>query len=152
MSYRVALAILCSSTIFLAGLPAASEPVPWDAEKVSELARKLATEVSAIDRVMRSGQLGDQSRRDFYRLRETVRRMRNETRRLADLLEAGSGHDETLPIFEQLGVQVRDAREIGNRMFITTGLQARFAAARAVLDELAKYYDAHPLPPPRPRG
>ena len=83
---------------------------------------------------------------------ETVRRMRNETRRLADLIEAGSGHDETVPIFEQLGVQVRDAREIGSRMFITTDLQARFAAARAVLDELGKYYDAQPLPPPRRQG
>ncbi len=152
MAQRVVFATLGSILLLTGPTPAASEPVAWDQASVSEHARNLATKADAIHRDIRSRQLGDQNRRDFYRLRETVRRIRSETARLASLLEDGGGHDETLPVFEQLGSQVRNAREIAKRMFMTTGLQDRFAAARAVLDDLAPYYDAAPLPPPIRRG
>jgi hypothetical protein len=145
---RAARAALVAGAILTLPLVAASAPEAWDQEHASALSRQLSTRVDAVDRFMRSHQLGDQNRRDFYRLKETVRRIRSESARLASLLEGGSGHDETLPVFEQLMLQVRNAREITKRMFTTTDLQELIAAARSTLDELAPYYDAAPLPPP----
>jgi len=148
---RLVLATTALSVVLLAALSASAEPaVAWDQAKVSELASELATATKELDRAMRSGSTGerDTSRRDFYRLKETVRRIRDESSRLAALLEKGGGHDETLPVVEQLGVQVRDAREVLKRMFTTKSLMDRITPIRAVLDELAPYYDAKPLPPP----
>jgi len=127
--------------------PASFSAEPWDQVRISELASKLADEVKAIDKLMTRSQLGNQQRRDFFRLRETVRRIRNETKRLASLLDGGAGHDETVPVFEQLGLQVRNAREISRRMMTTSDLQQKFDAARAVLDEIAPYYDVAPRQP-----
>ena len=153
MSFRAALrrqALVPVAFVALLAAPglAGAQEQAWDQEKVAAIASELAGVVNEADRLMRTRQLGDQNKRDFYRLRETVRRLRNESRRLSSLLENGEGHDETLSVYEQMGVHVRDAREIIARMFTVSPLAEQVRAARGLLDQLAVYYDARPLPPP----
>jgi hypothetical protein len=152
MPVRTVLVLLVAGTTLAAARVASSATEPWDQDRVVALSRKLSTEVDAIDGFMRSRLIGDQNRADYYRLKETVRRIKSESARLAALLEGGAGHDETLPVFEQIGLQVRNGREIAKRMFTTTDLQMLLATARSTLDEIAPYYDAAPLPPPLQDG
>ena len=149
-----ALPLSCASNGQEAASPAAETTTSvkeWDQAHVTDLARQLADVSREADRIMRSRNLGDQQRRDFFRMREIVRRVRNETSRLALLLEGGAGHDETLPVFETLGMHVRDAKEVLGRLFTTQDLNQQFDKARELLNELAPYYDydAQPIQPVR---
>ena len=121
-----------------------AEPVAWDQAEVSEIASELVPAVEAAYAELRLRQIGDRNPREFYQLRETTRRVRSEARRLADGLAAGEGHDPTLSVFEQLLLQVHDAREIAQRIFLPSPLHDKLAAAGALVDRLAPFYTEAP--------
>lgn len=132
--------------VLLAGLglavPALSlaESVEWDQAAVSQIASELVPAVESAYDELRLTQIGDRNPRDFYLLRETTRRVRSEARRLADGLAAGEGHDPTLPVFEQLLLQVHDARKIARRIFLSTPLHDKLVASGELVDRLAAFY------------
>ena len=134
----------------LAGAGGAQER-EWDQAKVAEIAQELPPAINDVHTALLNevppGVAAGQDRA-MRRLRDLTRRMRNEARHLATELEAGKGHEDTLPIFENLMVMLRDARVDARRMFRTEPLNEKIATARGVLDQLAPYYDAQPLPPP----
>lgn len=117
-----------------------AEASAWDQAEVTKIAAELVPAVEAAYHELESRQIADRSPRQYYRLRETVRRIRSEARRLANGLAKGEGHDQTLPVYEQLALQVRDAQEIARRIFVASPLHDKFAAAGVLLDRLAPFY------------
>jgi hypothetical protein len=143
----IALALAIGSTE-----AARAELAPWDQAKVAALAKELETKAKALYDAfykqpvpgLASGNL-----QDYERLKQETRRLRSEASELSRGLAKGEGRDQTLPIYEQLMVQVRNASEIARRVFVTQDVQQRASEARQVLNQLSPYYDpdAQPLQP-----
>jgi hypothetical protein len=123
-----------------AGAAPAAEQLPWDQKKVTSLAKDLVPAVNDAYQAILPGQLGDMDPNAFYRLREILRRVRGESRRLASLLEKGEGHDPTWPVFEQLAMQVRNAQELVSRLFVPESLSSKLGAAKDIVREITPFY------------
>ncbi len=150
------IAALLLASVLAAPEPAsAADQLAWDQAKVTAIAQELPKAADDLRNALRnepgpmSGSVG--GRRSFHRFTDTVRRFDREARQLAASLKSGKGHDETLPIMENLAVLVRDGREQARSIFRTDSISNRIAAARAILDRLTPYYDMRPLPPPLTR-
>jgi hypothetical protein len=127
-------------------LPSGSfaELAKWDQERVTTLGTEFATACGALsDSFLKEPQsaIGSGQRRDYYRLRQIVRRVKGEARHLSSALANGEGYDQTLPIYENLMVMVRDARETAQRTFTANFVPDKAAAAGDVLRRIAPYYD-----------
>jgi hypothetical protein len=128
----------------LAAPVAGAELAVWDAAKVGGIAKQLVGATQDLydtfykqpPPLMGSGQT-----RDFNRLKQVIRRLKSEAKELSGSLEKGEGHDETLPVYESLMEMVRDAQEIGARIFATEDLKQRAATARGLINQLGPYYD-----------
>jgi hypothetical protein len=148
-------------TLLLAGALVAPAPasagaqLAWDQAKVTAIAQELPKAADDLRSALRNepGPMsgGSGGRRSFQRFTDIVRRIEREARHLAASLEAGKGHDETLPVMENLAVLIRDGREQARNLFRTDSLMNRIEAGRAILDRLTPYYDMRPLPPPLTR-
>ena len=149
-------ALLLAGALVAPGPASAAAQLEWDQAKVTAIAQELPKAADDLRNALRnepgpmSGGAGG-GRRSFHRLTDTVRRIEQEARHLAASLEAGKGHDETLPAMENLALLIRDGREQASRIFRTESLMNRIAAGRAILDRLTPYYDMRPLPPPLTR-
>ena len=122
--------------------PAHAELAAWDGEQVGALAAELREASKALyDTFYRQPKLGVGRKRDYHRLEQDVRRIRNESRQLADALAKGGGHDETLPIYEDLMQYVRRARTNATQVFTTQDVAEKAAETRRLLNALAPYYD-----------
>ena len=131
-------------------VPSASfaELAKWDQERVTALGGELVQATDALystfvkepPATVGSGQL-----KDYYRLRQLVRRVKREAKHLSSSLAKGEGYAETLPIYESLMVLVRDARETAKRTFTSNFVLDKAAAAGDVLRRIAPYYDPHAL-------
>ena len=127
--------------------PAQAELAAWDAEKVGALATELREASKQLyDAFYKQPKLGVGRKRDYHRLQQDVRRIRNESRQLSDSLAKGAGHDETLPIYEDLMQYVRRARTTATQVFTTEDVAAKAAEARRLLNALAPYYDPDAVP------
>jgi hypothetical protein len=71
-----------------------------------------------------------------------VRRIRSEARVLAKSLEKGEGRAETQGSFDFLMQVVRAAEDNARKVFSTAPVREKADAARAVLTQLAAYYEA----------
>lgn len=130
---------------------------PWDQAAVKALGEKFSKETSKAYTAIysqgsTSGMVGSGETRDFYRLQDKARVIRDEAQHLKSALKDGKGHDQTLPIFERLMVDVRDIRVLGQRMMIQDMTRKRIDAAAETLQKLGEYYDASafdkgPAPP-----
>jgi hypothetical protein len=148
-------AVLAAIVALGAARASAEAQTPWDQAKVGAIAKELVEAVEAVYDALReepSSSVASGQARSFYSLTQNVRRIRTESRELTRALEGGQGHDETLPIYRQMLLLVRDAREEARRTFLTSPVSDRITAARGVLDRLAPYYDAEPPPPALPRN
>jgi len=135
----------------LAAAPAAAEVAPWDQGRVTALARELVAATGALyDAFFKQPRppATPRSNRDYHRLKADLRRIQNEARGLLGDLERGEGAEETLPAFENLMVTVNWARERAQSVFTTEDVRQRASAVRAILNQLAPYYDPD-APAPR---
>ena len=142
MFHRIAVAVVSGMALLASG--AGAELAAWDAAKVGKIAKQLVPATQALydtfyKQVPPTG--GSGQTRDFSRLKLVIRHLKNESRELSGALERGEGHDETFPIYESLMQDVRDAQEIGARIFATEDLKQKAAAARGLLNQLGPYYD-----------
>jgi len=148
-------ALLLAGALVAPGPASAAAQLEWDQAKVTAIAQELPKAADDLRNALRNepGPMsgGVAGRRSFQRFTDTVRRIEREARHLAASLEAGKGHDETLPAMENLALLIRDGREQASRIFRTESLMNRIAAGRAILDRLTPYYDMRPLPPPLTR-
>jgi hypothetical protein len=131
-------------------LPSGSfaELAAWDQERVTALGGELEEACGALyETFLKEPEkgIGSGQARDYYRLRQIVRRLKGEARQLSSALEKGEGYDQTLPIYESLMVMVRDAREIAKRTFTSNYVLDKAAAAGDVLRRIAPYYDPKAL-------
>jgi len=116
----------------------------WDQAEVSQITSELVPAVEAVYDELRRMPISGGDPRDYYQLRETTRRARGEVRHLEKSLAAGEGHDPTLPIFQQLLVQVHDAQELARHLFVPSPLHDKLAKANALIKQLGAYYTKTP--------
>jgi hypothetical protein len=130
----------------LAGEPA-KQREPWDQAKLTQLSGELAESVSGLRASARRNpppNVASGQSRSWYRVLDLLRVIEQETGALQKALEAGEGHDETLPIFERIEeLRVRAAQE-GRRLFLPEGTMTKIRNARGVLEKIRPYYDAKP--------
>jgi hypothetical protein len=131
---------------FAVWVPSASfaELAEWDQERVTALGTELATACGALyDTFLKEpvSTIGSGQAKDYHRLRQVVRRIRGDARHLSSALAKGEGYDQTLPVYENLMVMVRDAREVAKRTFTSNYVLDKAAAAGDVLRRIAPYYD-----------
>jgi hypothetical protein len=129
--------------------PSHAELAAWDQAKVTALAKQLEENAGALyDTFYKQPppSVGSGQSQDYRRLKQEVRRVKAEAKELARSLERGDGRDDTLPIYEQLMLEVRDARQMAARVFTTQDVQQRAAAVRQGLNEIAPYYDPDAVP------
>lgn len=132
---------------FAVWVPSASfaELAKWDQERVAALGVELAAACDALyDTFVKEPQstIGSGQAKNYYRLRQLVRRIKGEARHLSSALANGEGYDQTLPIYENLMVIVRDARATSQKIFTSNFVQEKAAAAGDVLRRVAPYYDS----------
>lgn len=131
--------------VLLWAASARAELATWDQAKVSGLTNELTAATKALyETFVKQPQpgLGSMQSRTYYRLKQEVRRLRNETDELARSLGKGEGREQTLPIYENLMQLVRTAREDAEKAFLVHDVEERATAVRAVLNQLGPYYDA----------
>jgi len=141
IAQRVLFGSLC---LFLLGVPAAAHATEWDQAKVTEVAEELANSANAvygaIYRSSGSSQVGSGQAKSYMRLKDRIRVARTESRHLAKALRDGKGKDETFHAWERLMTVVRDAREIGRRMFLEKPSLDEIEKANGFIDQLSPYY------------
>ena len=135
---------------FAAWLPSASvaELAQWDQERVTALGAELSEACNALyDTFLKepAKTLGSGQSKDYYRLRQLVRRIKTEAKHLSSALAKGEGYDQTLPIYENLMTMVRDARAIAKRTFTSNYVLDKAAATGDLLRRIAPYYDPKAL-------
>lgn len=133
-------------TLLLAATPESSraEVAKWNQDRAAKIAVELANEVNHLRDQVRKvpgqnyGTLQEKARK---RLMDTLRVIKNEARHLAAELQAGASQEDTLPIYERLGVLVADARESANRIFLPEPVLAALNSAGVSWSKLTPYYD-----------
>jgi hypothetical protein len=135
---------------FAVWVPSASfaELAKWDQERVAALGEELAKACSELyDTFLKEPQstIGSGQESSYYRLRQLIRRVRTEARHLSSSLAKGEGYEETLPIYENLSIIVRDAAENSRRIFSSGFVLEKATAAGDALRRIAPYYDPEVL-------
>jgi len=135
---------------FAVWLPSASfaELAKWDQERVTALGTELSKACDALyDTFLNEPQqtIGSGQAKDYLRLRQLVRRIKDQAKQLSSALAKGESYDQTLPIYENLMTMVRDAREISKRIFSSNFVLEKATAAGDVLQRISPYYDPKAL-------
>ena len=125
-----------------------AELAKWDQERVTALGAELEEACDALyDTFLKEPEktIGSGQTKDYYRLRQILRRLKGEAKQLSSALAKGEGSDQTLPVYESLMVMVRDARETAKRTFTSNYVLDKATAAGDVLRRIAPYYDPKAL-------
>jgi hypothetical protein len=137
---RVAVGIL--AWLLAAGLgadTALAEPLPWDQERAADLAKKLATEVSKIKLEVPHTE-GDPDIKTV--VHQDLGTLQHRSIALASHLSGGQNREQTAPLFNHMQALVvalqKDAQTLPE---IREDAGREIDAARATLDELARYYE-----------
>jgi hypothetical protein len=123
---------------------ARAQKAQWEQDQVVAAAASLAGAVKELrDEVRKQGRpnLGSMQSRAWMRFTDTLRLIESESKELSNELAQGRGHDETLPIYERMGMLIRDAREESRSLMLTQPVQQRIDAARDALRALEPFYD-----------
>jgi hypothetical protein len=135
----LALTFLLSSTVAVRG-----EAPAWDQAKVTALAGQLATTSRELyDSFYKQPvpNVASGQAKAYHKLKDQVRRIRSEARVLSKNLEKGQGREETQGNFDFLMQVVRAAEDNARKVYSTTPVREKADAARAVLTQLAAYYE-----------
>jgi hypothetical protein len=148
LSVRMILPALAVALVAWAPSASFAQLADWDQERVTAIAKEFAEAAQGVQDAFRkepSQNIGSGQSRSYYRLQQLVRRIKTEARHLASQLENGKGHEETLPIYQNLMEEVRDAREDARRTFTSSFVLDKVAVANDALRRLAPYYDPKAL-------
>lgn len=147
MSRAVLASLLVFGLAASLAAPARAELAAWDQAKVTALAKQLdVASKDLYDTFYKQPKVGAGQQREYFRLKQDIRHIRNDARGLARALEGGAGREETLPAYEDLMQTVRRAQDNAARVFTTKDLQDKAAATRALLNQISRYYDADAKP------
>ncbi len=123
--------------------PRRYEPAQWNQERVVAIARDLDAAVRRVYEAFRQEPertIGSGQSAAFYRLQQTIRRLRSRSTALLAKLEAGEGRDKTLSLYREIRTLIRDAEEEGRRLLAQEPLLDAAAAAGGAIIRLAPYY------------
>ncbi len=140
MSLVIRAAICIVGALGLAGATSAEE---WNQEDATAAAVELREATQALyDSFYKQPTqgIGSGQARAYLELKQQLRRVRLESRHLANSLEGGEGHDETLPIYRNLMEEVRSAQENARSVYSTSPVVEKANVARAALEKLAAFY------------
>ena len=145
MSLRPSLVFWLACLVGIA-LPSASSAqlANWNQERVTAIAKEAAEKTSRLYDVFYKqppATLGSAQSRAYYKLKQSIRRVRRESGHLASELESGKGYEETLPIYNNLRQTLDRATEESRRIFTADDLLAAATSAGDALRRLAPYYD-----------
>jgi hypothetical protein len=152
---RIATTLAAGAALLTFSVPAARADLkPWDQGRVTSLAERLADSSNVLyDTFLKQPVPGTGSlqARSYTRLKDRIRRIRQEARQLAGGVRKGEGREQTLNSYQDLMQQVRSAREDAQKVFTGSDVADKAADARAVLNELGPYYDPsfQALEPPK---
>jgi hypothetical protein len=124
--------------------PAAAQTAEWDQAKVTELAGQLSkATVELYDTFYKQPvpNVASGQARAYQKLKGQVRRIKTEARELSDSLGKGEGRVETQGNFDFLMQVVRAAEDNARQVFSTQQVREKADAARAVLAQIAPYYE-----------
>jgi len=93
---------------------------------------------------------GSPGRRAQYNARETLKLLVTVSQRLASQLKAGEDKDATLPTYDRMEMLRRDAEGAGRKARIPSPTLDKVVGTRALLDQLAPYYEDAPAAAPTP--
>jgi len=125
-----------------------AELAKWDQERVTAIGGELTKACDALYDTFRKepqSTIGSGQSSAYYRLRQLIRRVKGEARYLSSSLAKGEGYDQTLPIYDNLSILVRDASEDARRMFSSGFVLEKATAAGDLLRRIAPYYDPQAL-------
>lgn len=132
--------------ILLLTIPSAALGTDWDQAEATKIATELADSVNEVYRSIvrkRTGaQVGSGQASSYLRLKDRLRVAKNESNHLATALKGGKGKDETIHAWRRLMTLVRDAREVGRRMFLEAPTQEKIAKANDLLEQLTPFYES----------
>ena len=144
---RIFLAPLLALALAALAAPARAELTAWDQAKVTKLGKQLDDAAKALyDTFYKQPKPTPAQQVPWYRLKEDVRLIKNDSGSFARALGKGAGRDETQPAYEDLMQNVRRAQDNAGKVFATKDLQDKAAAALAVLNQITPYYDAEAKP------
>jgi len=144
---RLLLGTLLAALAVGVSSPVLAERAAWSQERVTKMAHELVAKVDVVRDAIRQGPQSDQASgqgSSFYRLKQDVRRIRNEARQLAAELDGGSGFEQTLPVYEDLMTLSRDVAENARRMFMPEPTLAAITEVGEVLLRITPYYASEP--------
>ncbi len=142
---RPSLAPWVAALVALTAAPASSQVATWNQERVTAMAVELSVAVSKLRESVRreptSGNVASLQSHARMVLLDTLRLLRNESRFLANELQAGAGYAETAPTALRIGVLARDAAEQARRMFMPEPIMDKITAAGSIWQRMQPYYD-----------
>lgn len=142
-----AAALLSASVLLFSLAPrmSAAKQAKWSQERVTNIATQLAKASDTVyDKIfqLQPPVPGSGGYHSFYRLKDSVRVIRNSADYLATRLQKGGGHDETYPTFRRMMVLIRDAQENARRVgIIPDDTLAAITHAGDLVRRLRPYYE-----------
>ncbi|MDJ0866640.1 MAG: hypothetical protein QNK03_11060 [Myxococcota bacterium] len=125
----------------------AAERPEWDQARVTELAKELAQTVrdirSQVQRTV-SGNLATMQAHNRHNVIDNLRLIRNETRHLANELEAGKGYEETLPIARRIDTLIDRAARQMRTIGLTEPVLTRIEKADQIIEQIRPFYMGFP--------
>jgi len=116
---------------------------PWDQAEVTTLVKQLADELGDVREAHRrvpNTQMGVMRARHSFD--ETMRLLRDSTRRMARKLEDGAGLEETRPMARNIGQLIRAAEDDGKKAALPKPVLDKIELARATIAKIRPYYAA----------
>jgi hypothetical protein len=141
---RLWLPVLAATYVLASGSLAHAQATAWDQAKVTALAGELSTATGELyDSFYKQPvpNVASGQARAYQKLKGQVRRIKTEARELSDNLGKGEGRLETQGNFDFLMQVVRAAEDNARKTFNTEPVRVKADAARAVLAQLAPYYE-----------
>ena len=142
-------AILAVTIVACSSKPPPPMPEPstaWDQARVSEIAQNLADAVDALYRQeykspssggMPSALGAGDAHHEFM---DTLRRVHQETRHLADELKEGAGHRATWGSIRHINMLNHDLQEFGKQVDLQNDVLNHYAKVEDLMRQLAPYY------------
>jgi hypothetical protein len=143
-------AALAAGLAALVAGAASAELAKWDQARATSLAGELATATDGLEKAVRelpAATAAGGSPEASERLRDSSRRMKEESKALSGHLSAGKGQEETKNLYKGLKEASDDAAEAARSTMLPEPVMDAWTKVSDLLGQLAPYYDPKALAP-----
>jgi hypothetical protein len=129
------------------GAALALDAEEWDQKGAAQAATEFELAVNELYESARLARFEPMTRKNvIFLIVQDLRTLKRFSSRLAKQLHEGEGQAETAPLFDRIGVIVRDIRAKKDMAPILESSQRELDIAREKLLELSAFYGKDPLP------